>query len=230
MRADAKYALIAALVLDVLLALGLFLASPLLYTLENDTIPSRFHDNTGVLKIQSLNSTTDVLPQMQDLLDSTGPIMLTIRVNDIEQARRDLELFAKSRGSLNNLSVKLDMSRSEMQEFSKSEDLQQQLLTDLLDSSMSLDALENLEIRYRDQNDPNMLISVQYQGDEIRKKVQELYNQYRVETGRVTEISSKFGLDATKGDMGLVEFERYVKEIDRNRKQQDSLVRSFLPH
>jgi hypothetical protein len=225
MRAGAKYALIAVLVLGVLLALGLFLTSPLLYTLEKDIFPSRFHENTGVLKMQSLNSTTDVLPLMQDLLDYTGPIVLSIRITDIEQARRDLELFKKSHGSMNNLVVKLDMNDSEMQEFLQSKDLQQQLLTDLLNSSISLDALDNLEIQYRDQNDPDMLISVKYQGDAIRKKVQELYNQYRVETGKVTAISTKFGLDATQEEIGLVEFERYLKEIDSNRKQQDEMNR-----
>jgi len=227
MRSDAKYALIAALSLGVLLALGLFLSSPLLYTLEKDTFPSRFHDNTNVLKMQSLNSTTDVLPLMQDLLDSTGPVVLSIRINDIEQARRDLELFAKSRGSLNNLIVKLDMSASEMEEFSKSKALQQQLLTELLNSSVSLDSLENLEIRYRDQNNPDMLMSVQYEGDALRKKVQELYNQYQVETGKVTAISTKFGLDVTEEEKGLLEFGSYVQEIDRNRNQQDALNRAI---
>ncbi|MCJ7794781.1 MAG: carboxypeptidase-like regulatory domain-containing protein, partial [Methanoregulaceae archaeon] len=83
----------------------------------------------------------------------------------------------------------------------------------------------NLEIRYRDQNNPDMLLSVQYQGDALRKKVQELYNQYQVETGKVTAISTKFGLDATDEETGLVEFEQYVKEIDRNRNQQDELNR-----
>jgi hypothetical protein len=227
MRADAKYALIAALSLGVLLALGLFLSSPLLYTLEKDTFPSRFHDNTNVLKMQSLNSTTDVLPLMQDLLEYSGPIVISIRSNDIAQARRDLELFAKSRGSLNNLIVKLDMSQSEMEEFSKSKELQQQLLADLLNSSVSLDALENLEIRYRDENNPDMLMSVQYEGDALRKKVQELYNRYQVETGKVVAISTKIGLDVTEEEEGLVEFEQYVKEIDRNRSQQEELNRAI---
>jgi len=227
MRADAKYALIAALALGVLLALGLFLSSPLLYTLEKDTFPSRFHDNTVVLKMQSLNSTTDVLPLMQDLLGYTGPVVVSIRSNDIAQARRDLELFAKSRGSLNNLIVKLDMSQSEMQEFSNSKELQQQLLMDLLNSSVSLDTLNNLEIRYRDENNPDMLMSVQYEGDALRKKVQDLYARYYNETGKVTAISTKFGLDATTEETGLVEFEQYVKEIDRNRNQQDEPNRAI---
>ena len=202
MRVDAKYVLIAVMVLGVLLALGLFLTSPLLYTLEKDTFPSRFHNNTDALKMQSLNSTTDVLPLMQDLLDYSGPVVLSIRINDIEQARRDLELFTKSRGSLNNLIVKLDMSESEMQEFSQSKDLQQQILSDLLNSSLSLDELENLEIQYRDQNDPEMLISVQYEGEAIRKKVQELYTRYQAETEKVTTISTKFGLDTTQEEQG----------------------------
>ena len=223
MKAIAKYGLIAVLVLGVLAALGFFLTSPLLYSPEKDTFPSPFHDNTGILKLQSVNSTTDVMPLMQDLLDYSGPIVLSIRINDIEQARRDLERFAKSRGSLKNLIVKLDMSESEMQEFSKSKDLQQQLLADLLNSSISLNELDNLEIQYRDRNDPDSLISVQYEGDAIRKKVQDLYNQYKTETAKVTAISTKFGLDTTQEESGLVEFEQYVKEIGRVVDQPDTV-------
>jgi hypothetical protein len=219
MRADARYAVLAVLGLCVIAALAFSFSGPLIYSLEKDVFPSRFHDNTDVLKIQAVNSTTDVLPLMPDLLDYTGPIVVNIRIQDVEQARRDLELFTKSRGSLNNLIIKLDMSESEMQEFSKSKDLQQQLLTGLLNSSISLDALENLEIQYRDQNRPDMLMSVQYQGDAIRKKVREIYAQYRSESAKVVATSTKYGLDITEEEESVWEFDRYVRQIDAAQDQ-----------
>jgi hypothetical protein len=74
-----------------------------------------------------------------------------------------------------------------------------------------------------------MLISVQYEGDAIRKKVQELYTQYKVETEKVTAISTKFGLDTTQEEKGLVEFEQYVQEIDSNRNLQDDMNRAIGP-
>ena len=61
MRAEARYAILVVLVLCVLMALGLSLSGPLLYTLEKDVFPSRFHENTDVLKIKYLNSTSDIL-------------------------------------------------------------------------------------------------------------------------------------------------------------------------
>ena len=220
MRADARYAVLLVLGLCVIAALAFSFSGPLIYSLEKDVFFSRFHDNTDVLKIQSLNSTTDVLPLMQDLLDFTGPIVINIRIQDIEQARRDLELFAKRHGSFDNLIIRLDMSESEMEEFSKSNALQQQLLMELLNSSVSLDSLKTLEIQYRDTNRPDMLMSIQYQGDAIRKKVRELYVQYQKETEKVVEISTKYGLDVTSEEESLQEFERYIREIDATEKSQ----------
>ena len=238
MRADARYAVLLVLGLCVIAALAFSSSGPLIYSLEKDVFSSRFHDNTDVLKIQSLNSTTDVLPLMQDLLDFTGPIVINIRIQDIEQARRDLELFAKRHGSFDNLIIRLDMSESEMEEFSKSNSLQQQLLMELLNSSVSLDSLKTLEIQYRDTNRPDMLMSIQYQGDAIRKKVRELYVQYQKETEKVVEISTKYGLDVTSEEESLQEFEQYIREIDATEKNQavfDFPIRrsaqlSFLMH
>jgi len=224
MRSDERYTILAVLALVVIGALALFVSGPLLYTLEKDTFPSRFHDNPDVLKVQALNSTTDILPLMQDLLDYTGPIVLNIRIKDIEEARRDLELFAKNHGSFDNLVIKLDMSASELEEFSKSKALQQELLMSLLNSSVSLDTLDNLEILYCDQNNPNLLLSVRYQGEAIRKKIRELYAQYQTETEKVSVISTKYGLDTTQEQVSLHEFEQYIREIGAT--EADAIERS----
>ena len=99
MNTKFRYAVLAVLTIGILLALALFVSTPLLYTLENDIFQSRFHENTDVLKQQSLNSTTDILPRIQDVIDYPGPVSLNIRIHDIGQAQRDLERFKNSQGA-----------------------------------------------------------------------------------------------------------------------------------
>ena len=147
-----RYVLLAGMAFAVIGVLVFFFSSPLLYTLEQDMFPSRFHDNVDALAQQMLNSTTDVLPLEQDLIGYTGPITLNIRIKDIDDARRELELFSHSNLRLNNLIVTLDMNQSEIQELSQSSARQRELLEGLMNSSISLDALQDLEIQYRDQN------------------------------------------------------------------------------
>jgi hypothetical protein len=218
MRADLRYALLVLLIAGIIAMLALTVPTPMLYSVSQDLFPSRFHDNTDALKLQPTNSTTDVAPLMQDLLNFDGPIILNIRAGDIEQASRDLDLYARRRSSFNNLILKLDMNESGIKEFSDSKVLQQQLLTNLLNSSISLAELDKLEVQYRDQNNQNLLVSVQYQGDAIRKKVDELYGQYKQETDKVTQISAKYGLDNTEEEAGLAEYNRYVQTIDTGRE------------
>ena len=212
MRADARYAILVVLVIGVLLALGLSFSGPLLYTLEKDVFPSRFHDNPDVLKAQVLNSTTDILPLMQDLLDYTGPIVLNINLKDMDQVRRDLELFAKYHKNLDNLIIRLDMSESEINDFSKSSERQRALLAELMNVSISLDELKQLEIQYRDENNPNMLISVILQQEAIRQKLKEIYGQYETATEKIEAISKKYNLDMTNVEESRTEFKKIVEE------------------
>ena len=131
------------------------ISTPVIYSLEQDTFSSRFHANTDAQKRQSVNSSEDILPLMQELSGYCGPIVLNVRLDDTDQARRDLALFAKNRVAFNNLIVKLDMTESEMQEYAKNRALQDQLLAELVNSSVSLEELKKLEIQYRDADKPS---------------------------------------------------------------------------
>jgi hypothetical protein len=214
MRAAARYAILVVLVLGVVLALGLSLSGPLLYTLEKDTFPSRFHENTDVLKIKSLNSTSDIFPIFQDLIDFSGPIVLNIHIKDFDEARRLFENFAKNNIKVSNLVVSLDMSESEMEEFSKSNARQRELLQELLNQTISLDELKSLEIRYRDENRPDLIMSIQYEGEVIRRKIHELFEEYNHETENIITTSKKFGLDTQNEEESKIELKNIIEEID----------------
>lgn len=228
MNTNVRYAVLAVLTIVILLALALTTSSPLLYSLEKDTFPSPFHENVEVLKQQSLNSTTDIVPQIQDFIDFPGPVSLNIRIHDIEQARRDLERFEKSRGSLKNLIVRLDMNESEIQEIEKNTALQKAILESLLNTSVSLDSMQLMEIQYHDQNNPDMLTTVRLQGNELRKKVRGLNERYRNATEKVVEVGTKFGLDVTETKESQNQVEQIIQEIEQPKTTALLLVDTSL--
>jgi hypothetical protein len=215
MKKKFRYALLAVIVAVVLLAIVRSCASPVLYSLEKDTFPSRFHDNAEALRQQSINSSIDVAPDLQHLIDFSGPISLNIRIHNIDQARRDFERFSKTRGTIKNLIVKLDMSESEIQELERDTEFQRQILDSLFNTTVSLDALQSLEVQYHDQGNTDMLTTIRLQGNELRSKVKGLSAKYRNTTESVIANGKKLGLNTTKAE----ESQRYVEEIVRNIEQ-----------
>lgn len=215
MNAKIRSVLLTVIIMGVLLMLAYTVSSPLLYSLEKDNFPSLFHENFNQLKKQSLNSSTDIDPQIQEFINFSGPVSLNIRIHDVEQARRDLERFGKNQGSMKNLVIKLDMNESEIQELETNTALQKEILESLLNTSVSLDALQSMEIQYHDQNNEDMLSTVRLRGNELRKKVHGFSDRYRNATEKVAAISTKLGLDVTKNQESLKEVEQIVKEIEQ---------------
>ncbi len=220
MRTGVRYAAIAILGLCVVALLAVSFSGPLIYSLEQDVFPSQFHENTDALKVQEIHSTTDVLPLMQDLIDYTGPIIINVRIQDIDQARKDLLFYARDRKLIDNLIVRLDMNGSELDEFSKSSANQEKILKDLVNFSVSWDQLKSLEIQYRDADNPAMTTSIQLQGETLRKKIHSLYEQYQQESQTIIAIGNKTGLDTTHEIQSVQEFNQYVNEIDPGQQQQ----------
>jgi hypothetical protein len=212
MKASARYGLLLLLVLAVILTLFLSITTPLIYSLEKDSFPSPFHNNTDALKRQSLNSSEDILPLMQELSDYAGPVIISVRLNDPEQAKRDLELFARKQIAFSNLIVKLDMTDSEMQEYSKNRALQNQLLSELVNSSVALDELKKLEVQYRDADNPAMLMSVQLEGDALQNRIQALSTRYDNATASITVTGKTLGIDTSQDEKSVSSLRQFVGE------------------
>jgi hypothetical protein len=215
MNVNFRYVVLAILTISILIEVALFVPTPLLYSLEKDNFSSPFHDNVEVLQLQSLNSTTDIVPHIQDVIDGTGPVTLDIRIHDLDQAQRDLDEFEKSQGSLSNLIVHLDMNESEIQAIEKNTAVQKQILDSLLNTSVSLDSLQMMEIQYRDQNNTDMLTTVRLQGNELRKRVNGLNERYRNATANIVATGTKFGLDMTKNQKSQADVDQIVQEIEQ---------------
>ncbi|PKL59800.1 MAG: hypothetical protein CVV33_05965, partial [Methanomicrobiales archaeon HGW-Methanomicrobiales-4] len=87
---------------------------PLIYSLDQDIASSVFHTNIDAEKKITINSSTELFPVMQDLLDYSGPIALNIRMKDLESARDDLDAYSRKYRNLNNLVINLEMNESEV--------------------------------------------------------------------------------------------------------------------
>jgi len=223
MNTNVRYIILAVLTLGILLALIITNSTPLLYSIEKGGFPSPFHDNVETLKQQSINSTTDIVPRLQEYIDNTGPVSLNIRIHDIGQASRDLDRFGKNQGSLKNLIVQLDMNESEIADIEKNTALQKEILESLLNTSISLDSLQSMEIQYKSQNNDDMLTTVRLQGNELRKKVTGLNERYQNATEKVDKVGTKLGLDLTKNKGSQKEVEQIIQEIEQPK------TRDLLP-
>lgn len=215
MKAVVRNAVILILALTVIITMAYFFKGPVLYSLQKDQFSSQFHDNPDVLKIQSINSTTDVLPMMQELMDYNGPIVVNINLKNTEQARHDLELFSRSGIKLENLIINLDMDESEINEFSRSKARQKELLSMLMNSSISLNELESLEVQFSEKDNPDIRTSVKIQKDVIRKKLREIYEKYEKETEKIEAISQKYNLDTTSLEESRREFKKIVESNEQ---------------
>jgi hypothetical protein len=214
MNSKIRYAVFAAITIGILLTIAFTLSSPQIYSVQNDpSSTSRFHANVEALKQQSLNSTTDIDPDLQDMINLAGPISLNIRIHNFEEASRDLERFGKSQASLKNLVVRLDMDESEIQDLQKNTALQKQILTTLLNTSLALDDLQSMEIQYYSQSNQEMQIPFRLRGSELRKKVQGLNQRYRTATENVNTVSKKFGISTPQNEESATHVDQIVNAI-----------------
>jgi hypothetical protein len=199
----------------IALATLLFFArSPVLYSFENTSAETKYHVNTGPLMAQPLNSTTDVYPLMQDLLNRPASITLDIRLRDPDSAIADFVAYEKTFGKLDNLVINLDMNQSEIKNFAMSTQAQDQILHQLANDTATLDSIKDLQIRFRSSQDPDIMISVNYQGAALQKRLSELYGRYLNEHQKVLPVSTKLGLDTTQYNQSTVEFQRILREAD----------------
>jgi hypothetical protein len=116
--------------------------------------------NIGDLRKQAFNSSTDLLPLMQELLDYSGTIAVTLRKSDIESASSDLARYTSRYHDLQNLIIRLDMNESEIARFSQDAGQQKDMLSQFVTTSESLQSLEKLEIQYQDEGNPESVTKV----------------------------------------------------------------------
>ena len=224
------YWIIIGLTVILIISAGL---KPVLYPVSSDAKVTEYHSHVGELRKQSMNTTTDILPIMQDLLDFSGTIAVTLRKNDIESAGSELIRYADRYRDLNNLIVRLDLNESEMAHFSKDIQEQRELLTQFAHSSESLQSLEKLEIQHQRDNDPDSLTSVRIQGRALKNRIQTLQNQYVDVSEKITVKGSSLGVDTSPVLESRRELEEMTGRVATGQSERDRLTRfadSSAPH
>jgi len=194
--------------------------NPVVYSIEKENPVSPYHADIEAQKRVDINTTLDVLPVMQDLLDFSGTITVNIRMKDLESANTELSEYSQKIRSFNSLVVKLDMNESEIGTFKQDKQKQGELYRQIINQSESLDALNKLEIRYRDEKDSSALNSVMLQGEALKKKIQSVRNEYTQVSEKIENQSKKIGLDTKEEIQGRQEIDQYVRDVTDEQEER----------
>jgi len=197
-----------------LICLASFATHPLLYSTANESRETEYHLNPDVLKESGINSTTDIYPLMEDMLDSSGDITMNIRIRDYDSAQAALADYQRYRARLDHLVVTLDMNQSDIDTFVKNSQTQGQIYQQLMNDTATLDALNDLEVRYQNSENPEMTASVKYQGAALRNRIHDTYQKYEQVHTNTTTISTRHGINSTKYTDSLNDVRAVDNEAD----------------
>ncbi len=195
---------------------------PIIYTPAFEPKETSYHTDIGVMKEISMNSSEDLLPVMQDLLDFSGTIAITIRKKDLETAGEDLARYQKRYQDLNNLILKLDMNQSEVAEFTRNAKQQNEILKEFINSSESLESLQKLEVQYRAGDNIDSLTTVKLQGKALERKLRSLRSEYDQVSDRISGQASSKGLDSQKVYEGKEAIYNFTREVAADQEDRDS--------
>lgn len=205
---------------------GLLLVStggdPILYTPAFEPKETSFHTDIEVMKEITMNSSADLLPVMQDLLDFSGTIAITIRKKDLETAGEDLARYQKRYQDLNNLILKLDMNQSEVAEFTRNAKQQNDILKEFINSSETMQSLQKLEVQYRAGDNTDSLTTVKLQGKALERKLRSLRSEYDEVSDRIAGQASSKGLDNQKVHEGREAIYNFTREVAADQESRDS--------
>lgn len=216
------YATLCLLVAGLLIGNGL---QPLLYPAEKSVRETRYHMNIDDLRKQAFNSSTDLLPLMQELLDYSGTIAVTLRKSDIESASSDLARYTSRYHDLQNLIIRLDMNESEIARFSQDAGQQKDMLSQFVTTSESLQSLEKLEIQYQDEGNPESVTKVRLQGKALKNRIQTLQNQYADITDSLSSRGKTLGVNTEPVMQSRVEFDKLTGMVAERQNERDRYTR-----
>jgi len=216
--------LMAVFAVVVISLVALHAGEPELYSTVNSSVTYAQQD-PGTVKTVSGSNAEAVIPLMSELMGSTGEIVLNIRVKDYESAEKEFEAYQEASREFENLVVKLDLTDTDIGEFRKHNQETRSSLENLVNSTQRFDNLGELEIKYRDENNPERVYSVTYEGEDLSQQIQEDARTYTSRREPVTTIASRYGVDSTAYSQSMDDLREIV---DSTSKIQSS--RASVPH
>ena len=209
--------------LVALALLLVFAGQPLLYAAKTDAVtPS--HEDVRATGALTRTGGALVLPEWATSLNLTAPVVLDIRLGDLDAASADLEAYLRSGRSLNGLVWRLDMTDTDVAAFQRNNSANMAALTRLLNQSEEFGRLGALEVQYRDAKDAAMLRSVQLQGEELRRAVRQNYEAYAARQAGVVNLSQEYGLDTTAYEQSVLDFAAVVKALEGRQDERAASV------
>jgi hypothetical protein len=211
------------------LFIGFNFSSPELYAPANHS-SSPYHLNPRYSEVTSWQSSQDIMDIMSSLMDDTGAVVVKIREKDFETAEGEYRRLVGQGHNFENIVVDLELSETEMGEFSRYNQRNQELIRRLLDDSKRFEQLKTLEIRYRDEKNPSALYSVTYEGEGLKTQIQEVTRQYDQQAPAFTMLGKQFSLNTTGYLQSVSEVESLAQEAgatqETRKAEADTLKRT----
>jgi len=187
-------------------------ASPMLWTAADAASTVAERDLSVAAKMNA-DKADSVLPLMQDLLSQSGTIVLSVKVKDWESAQRDLERYAEMTQSMSNLVVSLDLSETDVQDFSSRSRENVEALRTLVNGTQRFEEIKELQIEYRNKDDPGKLYSIIYEGEALRDELSQAYTSYAGQKEQLTDIGRKYEADTTAYEESVDGYKEIVEEV-----------------
>ena len=208
MNRRASYIILAAATVLVIALLAAEAADPVLYTAENITTGA--HADPKTIDGQK-NNAAAVVPLMDELLDQTGTLTLTIKLRDYESAERDLARYSELTSRFDRLVITLDASETELGEFQRNNRKNLEALDSLLNDTRRFDHLQRLEIQVQDGDQRR---AIAYEGEALRQKMQKTYSAYASRESVMTGIGERYSLNTTPYRESVGHFSEIVDAAD----------------
>ncbi|QSZ66437.1 carboxypeptidase regulatory-like domain-containing protein [Methanofollis aquaemaris] len=209
--------MVAAFSLVCLVILSGMFASPVLYS-DEQVVSTPAHARPVPNERAQDGRMDMVVPAMADLMDQSGTIVLHVREKDFEKAEEDLVRYMEASRSFNNLVVSLDMTESDISEFTEGNMENMGALATLLEESRRMDELSRLEVVYQDEKDSENFYSVTYEGEALQMKMEEALKRYQGQQTAMTDIGTKYDLPVSSYVQSVSAFAGVVDETDRTRQ------------
>ena len=201
-----------ALVPIVLALLLVFAGQALLYDAA-DSARTPYHEDVRVTGGLSREDGALVLPEWASSLNATGPVVLDIKLGDLDAAAASLEAYLRSGRSLSGLVFRLDATGTDVGEFNGLNFENMQSLRELLNQTEEFGRLETLEVQYRETGDAANLRAVQLRGEDLRTALLENYQGYADRRDRVVNLSEAYDRDTAAYEQSVLDFWEIVKEL-----------------
>ena len=201
-----------ALVPLVLGLLLVFAGQALLYDAASSAA-TPYHQDVRVTGGLSREDGALVLPEWASSLNATGPVVLDIKLGDLDAAAASLEAYLRSGRSLSGLVFRLDASETDVGEYSSLNWQNVESLTRLLNQTEEFGRLETLEVQYRDAGDAANLRAVQLRGEDLRAALLANYAGYAGRRDEVVNLSEAYDLDTAAYEQSVLDFQAIVEAL-----------------